>query len=370
MQRIWAIIERDMRKFFRSPALMMSSMIFPLMQLVILGNAFGGKIKHVDVAVVDEDHGSEARRVRELFAGIENSPRTFVPVYYDSIDRAVRDLRSADVHGVIYIPEGFSRRVGQQNRPRIGFIVDNTDNFLTSALQERMVQLTEALNKPKVDPRLVQKIQLEIVELYPYIEYMKYLLPGSISLSIFVVAMIAGGITFIDDKARGLHEGYLITPIKRSELVLGLILAGAIKGVMAGMVLTVIGSLLAGIPRIYDPVRLLYLVLMVGVTSAALISFMFLLMVRVSDPLVPRAIFGVLNTLLFFPSGAIYPTQGFPTWLKWISVADPFTYAVHGLKNLLLKNTGLVGIYSDLIYLLVFSVVMAGTSVLLFERQV
>lgn len=370
MQRIWAIIERDMRKFFRSPALMMSSMIFPLMQLVILGNAFGGKIKHVEVAVVDEDRGSEARRVRELFAGIENSPRTFVPIYYDSIDRAVRDLRSADVHGIIYIPEGFSRRVGQQNQPRIGFIVDNTDNFLTSALQERMVQLTEALNKPEVDPRLVQKIRLDIVELYPYIEYMKYLLPGSISLSIFVVAMIAGGITFIDDKARGLHEGYLITPIKRSELVLGLILAGTIKGVMAGMVITVIGSLLASIPRIYDPVRLLYLVLMVGVTSAALISFMFLLMVRVSDPLVPRAIFGVLNTLLFFPSGAIYPTQGFPTWLKWISVADPFTYAVHGLKNLLLKNTGLVGIYSDLIYLFVFSVIMAGTSVLLFERQV
>ena len=47
-----------------------------------------------------------------------------------------------------------------------------------------------------------------------------------------------------------------------------------------------------------------------------MISFMFLLMVRVNDPLVPRAIFGVLNTLLFFPSGAIYPTAGFPVWLR------------------------------------------------------
>ena len=43
-----------------------------------------------------------------------------------------------------------------------------------------------------------------------------------------------------------------------------------------------------------------------AVTSLAMISMMFLLMVRVSDPLVPRAIFGVLNTqLLFFPSGAV-----------------------------------------------------------------
>ena len=40
--RIWALIERDLRKFFRSPALMMTSMVFPLLQLVVLGYAFGG----------------------------------------------------------------------------------------------------------------------------------------------------------------------------------------------------------------------------------------------------------------------------------------------------------------------------------------
>jgi ABC-2 type transport system permease protein len=43
---------------------------------------------------------------------------------------------------------------------------------------------------------------------------------------------------------------------------------------------------------------------------------MFFIMARISDPLVPRAIFGVLNTLLFFPSGAVYPIAGFPKWLR------------------------------------------------------
>ena len=44
MIRMMAIVERELRKFFRSPALMLTAMIFPLIQLVILGNAFGGKI--------------------------------------------------------------------------------------------------------------------------------------------------------------------------------------------------------------------------------------------------------------------------------------------------------------------------------------
>ena len=54
---------------------------------------------------------------------------------------------------------------------------------------------------------------------------------------------------------------------------------------------------------------------MIVATALALISMMFLLMVRVNDPLVPRAIFGVLNTLLFFPSGAVYPQRLSP-WMQ------------------------------------------------------
>jgi ABC-2 type transport system permease protein len=161
-----------------------------------------------------------------------------------------------------------------------------------------------------------------------------------------------------------------VTPVSKSELVLGLVGAGALKGVMAGMVLTIVGGLIAGIPNLWEPVRLLYLILVVAVASTAMISFMFLVMVRVSDPLVPRAIFGVLNTLLFFPSGAVYPTEGFPWWLKWISIVDPFTYTVHALRNLTLKNTGFQGIYSDVLILMGFSVIMIGSCIALFKRQI
>ncbi len=95
---------------------------------------------------------------------------------------------------------------------------------------------------------------------------------------------------------------------------------------------------------------------------------MFLLMVRVEDPLVPRAIFGVLNTLLFFPSGSIYPIQAFPWWLRGIAKGDPFTYAVHGLKSLLLKEAGIAAIWPDLTYLTVFAVIMISIATPLFKR--
>jgi len=76
----------------------------------------------------------------------------------------------------------------------------------------------------------------------------------------------------------------------------------------------------------------------------------------------------VLNTLLYFPSGAVYPQQGFPTWMQAIAVADPFTYSVHAFKNLLLKNTGFEAIAFDLGFLLLFSAVAMTLATSLFKR--
>jgi len=183
-----------------------------------------------------------------------------------------------------------------------------------------------------------------------------------------MMVMIGGGIIFIDDKARGLHEGYLVTPITKLELVAGFNLSGTIKAVLAGAVITVIGALIAGVPNPLDPLRLLRMLLVISLTAFALISLMFLLMVRVTDPLLPRATFGVLNTVLYFPSGAVYPQAGFPGWMQAIAVVDPFTYSVHAFKSLLLKNTGFDAISFDLLFLVLFSTVAMTAATALFKR--
>jgi ABC-2 type transport system permease protein len=183
-----------------------------------------------------------------------------------------------------------------------------------------------------------------------------------------MMVMIGGGIIYIDDKARGLHEGYLVTPISKLELIAGFNVSGTLKAVLSGVVLMVVGSLVAGIPNPLAPLRLLRLLLLVLVTAFALISMMFLMMVRVTDPLLPRATFGVLNTLLYFPSGAVYPQQGFPRWMQLLAAVDPFTYAVHAFKSLLLKNTGLGAIGFDLAFLLAFSALTMTAATLLFRR--
>jgi ABC-2 type transport system permease protein len=368
MNHMMAIVEREMRKFFRSPALMMASMIFPLVQLIVLGNAFGGKIRDAKLGLVDQDGGTQALKIREAFDSVRSNMRTFEPVYYTDQVKAMNDVRDGKIQGAVIIPPQYSRRVYEQDQPQIALVVDNSDNFMSSTLEDELTSITNALNQPNVEPRILQQTVLQIVELYPYIEYMKYLLPGSITLAMFVSVMIGGGMLYIDDKARGVHEGYLVTPITKTELVFGLNAAGAIKAVLTGVVITVIGSLLAGVSTVFHFGTIIGLAIMILLTSVSFNTMMFLLMVRIEDPLVPRAIFGILNTLLFFPSGAIYPIQAFPWWLRGIAKVDPFTFAVHGFKSILLKEASLTAIWPDMVYLSLFAIITLSVATPLFKR--
>jgi ABC-type multidrug transport system permease subunit len=368
MSRMWAIVERELRRFRRSPILIVVSLIFPLCQLVILGYAFGGNVKHLKLAVVDQDHGLPAVKIRELALAVSAGARTVDLVDYADQGQAMTDLRNGRVNGVLTIPPEFSRRMLQKNQPKVALIEDNTDTVVAAALAGSLNSLLVAYNEPPTIARVPGKAALDVVEVYPYVPYIQYLLPGSIVMSIFMMVMVGGGIIYIDDKARGLHEGYLVTPITKLELIAGFNVSGTIKAVLAGFAIMLIGSVIAGVPNPFDPFRVLRLAVVIMVTAFALISMMFLIMVRVSDPLLPRAIFGVLNTVLYFPSGAVYPTQGFPGWMQVIATVDPFTYAVHAFKSLLLKNTGFEAITGDLAYLLAFSAVAMTAATMLFKR--
>jgi ABC-2 type transport system permease protein len=368
MERAFAIIERELRRFRRSPALIVMSLVVPIVQLVVLGYAFGGNVKHLKLGVVDQDHGVPAVQLRAMTMAVAANAGTYDTIPYADVGLAVDALREGRLNGVLAIPRGFSRRVLEKNEPRVALVEDNTDGFVSGSLTASMSGLVAAYDRPRVTSRTAAATALDVVEVYPYVPYIQYLLPGSIVMSIFMMVMIGGGIIYIDDKARGLHEGYLVTPITKLELILGFNISGALKAVLSGLVLMTLGTLIAGVPDPFEPLRLLRIFVVVVITAVALVSMMFMIMVRMNDPLLPRALFGVLNTLLYFPSGAVYPQQAFPGWMRVIAAIDPFTYAVHALKCLLLKNTGFSAIAFDLGFLATFSFVAMAIATLLFRR--
>ena len=114
MERAWAIVERELRRFRRSPTLIVVSLVFPVVQLVVLGYAFGGNVKHLRVAVVDQDHGVPAVRIRELASAVASGNHTFDLIDYADPGVALTDLL-ADGLSMVYSffePDEDSRSLG------------------------------------------------------------------------------------------------------------------------------------------------------------------------------------------------------------------------------------------------------------------
>lgn len=370
MHRTLALVERELRKFRRNPMFIVFIVLSPLLQLVVLGYAFGGTVHDLKIAVVDQDHGLPALRIRELSNAVTANARTFEAIPYADEAVAIEDLRQGKVNAVLSIPPGFSRRVLAREDPHVALVQNNTDRVASAALAGSVNELLVAYGAGRAPTasRVSGEVKLDIVEVFPFVPYIQYLLPGNIVLAIYTMVMLGGAFSFIDDKSKGLHESYLVTPVTKLEMVAGFNISGALKAVTAGFVLMVVGSVIAGIPNPFEPVRLLKMALVISMTALALVSMMFMLMARVSNIMVPRIVGTLLSTLLYFPSGAVYPTQAFPPWMRALASVDPFTYAVHALRSLLLQNVGLAALATDLGVLAAFTAVSMAVAASLFRR--
>ena len=374
LSRMLAVTERDLRRFSRNRVLMVPMVLMPIIYLVILGKAMGGDLKDLPLALVDQDHGSAAVAIHERLQTLQQTRRVFRVSEEPDPATAIERLRQGAYKAVVIVPADFSSNVARGEAAPLGVIMDNTDNTSANVIEgelRRAVADAARGSAPAAGPALATgraRIDVQRVDLYGHREFMQYLVPAVIALALFFVAMLAGGIILVDDRARGIHEGYFVTPLSSLDLVGGLTLSAVTLSMIIGSVVLGSSVLLAGVPLIGGLKTVLLAELAMLLLALGLILFMFALMARVSNPMTPRALFGILNVVTFFPSGALYPTESYPAWLQVISAAFPMRYAVHALRALLLKGVGAAAVAPDFLAMGAFAAIMLVLASTTFKR--
>jgi ABC-2 type transport system permease protein len=370
VNRMLAVAERDLRRFRRNTKLMVPMVLMPIVYLIVLGKSMGGDLHHLRVAVVMQDRGVAAVEVQNRLRTLAESRGLFELAGEMDPRTAVQRLREGDYKGVVIVPPGFSSAIERREPSPLGVVVDNTDNtsanVIEGELRRAFADAGDAGTAAALSP--APGIQVARVDVYGHKEFLQYLVPGVIALALFFVAMLAGGIILVDDRSRGIHEGYFVTPLSAADVVVGLTLSATTLAMMIGTVVLISSVLIARLPILGGLRTVVLAEGTILLLAVGLILFMFTLMARVSNPLTPRALFGILNVLTFFPSGALYPTESYPGWLNAISVVFPMRYAVHALRNLLLKGVGLGAVLPDFIAMGIFAAAMLVLASLLFKR--
>lgn len=370
LSRTLAVAERDLRRFRRNFAFMVPMVLMPIAYLIILGKAMGGDLHDLPVAIVDEDRGPAAVVIHDRLLTLEQSRTLFRLASEPDPSTAVARLRQGAYKGVVIIPDHFSVDLSRGEPAPLGVVLDNTDNTAANIIEAEVrgaVAGAAAAAAPATNVASA-RIDVQRVDVYGHKEFMQYLVPAVIALALFFVAMLAGGIILVDDRARGIHEGYFVTPLSALDLVGGLTLSALTLSMMMGTTVLASSVLIARIPLIGGIQTLLLAEAAMMLLALGLILFMFTLMARVSNPMMPRALFGILNVVLFFPSGALYPTESYPAWLRAVSSIFPMRYAVHSLRALLLKGVGLQAVLPDFLVMAGFAALMLTLAALLFKR--
>jgi len=369
LSRMLAVAERDLRRFRRNSAFLVPMVLMPITYLVILGKAMGGDLRDLPIAIVDQDHGSAAVLVHDRLRTLEQSRELFRLSNELDPRTAVTRLRQGHYRAVVIVPPDFSEDVSRGARASLGVVVDNTDNTSANVIEAELRRaFGPAAGGGGVAAAAVPGIQVERVDVYGHRDFMQYLLPGVIALSLFFVAMLAGGIILVDDRARGIHEGYFVTPLSALDVIGGLTLSAVTLGMIIGTVVLSSSIVIARLPLLGGARTILLVGAALFLLALGLILFVFTLMARVSNPLMPRALFGILNVVTFFPSGALYPTESYPHWLSALSSVFPMRYAVKALRNLLLKGVGFQAVLPDFAVMTLFALIMLVLASLLFKR--
>lgn len=179
--------------------------------------------------------------------------------------------------------------------------------------------------------------------------YQAFMFPGIVAMSLLTVS-VASGMSLIWDREFGFLKEVLVAPVSRTTIFLGKALGGATSAIISGTMVLLMAPIfgIALSPLLFLQVLSTMFLISLGFVSVGLIMASFMDSFEGFG-----AIMNFIVLPLFFLSGAIFPLDTAPNWLRGLSMLDPLTYGVDSLRNLILGES-IMPLLSNISILLVF----------------
>ena len=365
------LIIKEFLQIFRNKSILAIIFVMPLIQLVILPLAANYEIKDIKIAVVDHDKSTQSR---ELIRKITASGYFKIIEYGENYNAAYHEIEKDQADLILEIPNNFERNLVRENNEKV-FVAINAINgtkaglsasYLSQILQHynQQVQITRA---PELET--AQEISgLEIVPTFWFNENYNYrlsLVPGILA---FLVTLISGYLTalnIVQEKEIGTIEQINVSPIKKSEFILGKLIPFWILAMVAftiGLLVTIF---------IYKIQMQGSFLLLYGFISVYLITILGMgLLASVYSETQQQAMFIVFFFMMIFilMSGLFTPTESMNDWAKYIAYVNPVTYGVDGIRLIMLKNSGFRDLLPHFVFITGLGIIVISWAVLRYRK--
>ncbi|WP_375469716.1 ABC transporter permease [uncultured Nostoc sp.] len=362
--RFWSLAIKEFHQILRSKETLVLLIIPPTIQMLIYGFSLNPDVHYLKLGIVDYANTYESR---ELVAELTENKVFVVEKYMFNDQDLGEQVRQGKITAGLVIPYDFNRHLSEEKPADIQVLVDAVDANTAGIAQGYLNQIIYQFNQRFSSNQAPALINTETTFLYnPGLVSSWFFIPGVLGVVLTLISSLVSSVTVVREKDTGTLEQLLMTPAEAWEILLAKIVPLFIL-LMGDVILALnLGRLVFGVPfrgNAFLFLGLSGLYLFVGIG----IGIMLATICRTQQQVVLTSFF--INLPLIQLSGAISPVENMPLIFKYISLLNPLRHYVAIVRGILLKGSGLDGIWLNAIALLVFAIVLLSISINQFRRQ-
>jgi ABC-2 type transport system permease protein len=365
--RIGAMASKETSHIIRDPRTLYLALVMPVVMLFLFGYGVSFDLDRIPLAFADRDGTAESRALARAFTSNGEFQRAGDVAPAD----AERLFRRGEALAVLVIPAGWSADLARGRAAELQLLVDGADTVVANQVLAKADAIVRAELLRLAGPVVAgaaPPVQAKVWTRYnPAARSALYMVPGLVVYLLAITSVLLTALTVAGEWERGSMEQLFASPVGRLEIVVGKLLPYLVLGLVEFQLVLAFGVTAFDLPiRGSGPLLTLAGVLfLIGMLGQGL-----LISVVTRNQLVATQA-GALSALLpsLLLSGMIFPLDNMPLPLQALAKVIPAQYLLHALRGILLKGNGLAEVWTDLLALTLFALLVVGVSTARFKRR-
>ena len=360
------VIKKEFLQISRDSRSLMFLIFLPAFMLVMFGFALNFDVKHIPLAVVDQDGSRASRDLVDKFRTTEYFDLKAVLPETAAIDPL---MAREDIRAALVIPVKFADDLLAGRSPSVQVLVDGSNamsgttaaGYVGAILQSYSQTITlEALERRGLTDVAIP-LATEIRVWYnPELRSAMFLIPGLMAFILMVIVTVSTAFSVVREKERGTMDQLKVSSLKPFELILGKIIPYVAISIGSAHLVLLLGWLLFGV-GIQGNYPLLLLAMVLFVTGALGQGLLISTITRTQQV---AFLIALLTTMLptFILSGFVFPIRNMPPIVQALTYFVPSRYFLAALRAIILRGVGLGAVWDQLLLLAGFAGLSLGAS--------
>ena len=360
LSRLLAITKKEVRQMRRDRLTFGMIVGIPVIQMLLFGYAINTDVRNLRTAVVDQANTHLSRQfVEELRETqvVNIVARVETPAQLEEL------MRMGEISVGVVVPADFSRRVMDPDRPAVHLLVDGSDPTISGVANQLRVMPVAFDTRPIEPPG-------NNVEVRPYYNPERRtpvnIIPGLMGVILTLTMMLFTAVAIVRERERGNLELLINTPVTSGELMIGKVLPYIVIGMIQLALILVVGDVLFEVPMRGSVVDL-YLAAGAFIAANLALGLLISTVAKTQFQAMQMTFFVLMPSILL--SGFVFPFDGMPRFAQILGEILPVTHFIRLTRGIMLRDAGLIELYSELIALGIFTVVAMTLAALRFTKR-